>query len=300
MKRRTFMQRASLLAFSASAFGSISWNGKNYVADAATTTDILGPFYRPNSPLRSNIIPAGSNGDILHLSGSIFQKDGTSPMANALIEIWQCDENEYYDNTSEEYKFRGAVRTGQDGTYKFKTIVPVPYEAAPNMWRPAHIHMRVSSADHQDLISQIYFKGDPHLQDDTSSAAPEAKNRILEITRDQNNEHSVRFDIVMKQSFPLDPGAYDKITGLYQLENGKVEFTREDDLLFMKWNGQLREALAYKGDNTFEGGIGYIKAKFDLQPEGESKVSISVSDYDNNDPSKVTTYEGVRFLKYSN
>lgn len=300
MKRRTFIQRTSLLAFSASAFGSISWNGKNYVADSSTTTDILGPFYRPNAPLRSNIIAPGSKGEILHLSGTIFEKNGKVPMQNSLIEIWQCDENEHYDNTSNDYKFRGALKTGKDGNYKFTTVVPVPYEAAPNLWRPAHIHMRVSSKDHQDLISQIYFKGDPYLEDDTSAAAPESRNRILEIKKDQNEENVVLFDIVMRESFPLDPGVYDKITGLYQLEKGKIEFTKEDDLLMLKWNGQLMEALAYKGDNTFEGGIGYIKAKFELLPNGESKVLVSMTDYDSQDPSKRKTFEGTKFLKYGN
>ncbi len=300
MKRRTFVQQASLLAFSASAFGSISWNGKNYVADSPTTTDILGPFYRPNSPMRSNIIPADSKGEVMHLTGKIFEKGGIKPMANALIEIWQCDENQHYDNTSSDYKFRGAMRTNSDGKYHFKTIVPVAYKASPTSWRPAHIHLRISSSDHQDLISQIYFKGDPHLKDDVSSTAPEANNRILEIKKNDGGEKNVVFNIVMRESYAVDPGVFDKITGLYQLDKGIVEFVQEGDLLFVKWNGQLVEGLEYKGDNTFEGGIGYIKAKFTLQEEGGAKVRITMNDYDINDPAKHTTFEGAKFLKYNN
>ena len=80
-------------------------------------------------------------------------------MANALIESWQCDEDEHYDNVSDEYLYRGALRTGKDGKYSFKTIVPVPYKDGEG-WRPSHIHFRISSNDHQDLITQIYFEGD--------------------------------------------------------------------------------------------------------------------------------------------
>jgi protocatechuate 3,4-dioxygenase beta subunit len=99
MKRRTFIKNSTLTAFSVAAFGSIQWNGKSFAGDNVTTTDILGPFYRPGSPMRSNLIPPGSTGEVMHLSGTVFQKDGKTPMADALIEAWQCDEHEHYDNT---------------------------------------------------------------------------------------------------------------------------------------------------------------------------------------------------------
>ena len=300
MKRRSFVKQSGLFAFSMSALGHISWNGKNFEANSPTTTDILGPFYRPNAPMRSNIIPQGSKGELLNLSGSILQKEDQKPISNALIEIWQCDENEHYDNTSDEYLFRGAMKTDKYGKYHFTTIVPVPYKASETMWRPAHIHLRVSSPEHQDLISQIYFKGDPHLQDDTSSASPQASHRILEITKNRKGEHDVKFDIIMQETFPLDPEVFGKVTGLYRMDKGNVEFTQKDDLLFMKQNGQLVEALVYRGNNTFEGGLGYIKAKFELIPNGGAKVRISKGKYDDGNLESRQTMEGARFLKYKN
>lgn len=300
MKRRSFVKQTTLFAFSISALGNISWNGKNFEANSPTTTDILGPFYRPDAPMRSNIIPPGSKGELLNLHGSILQKENQKPISNALIEIWQCDENEHYDNTSDAYLFRGALKTDNKGKYHFTTIVPVPYKATETMWRPAHIHLRISSPEHQDLISQIYFKGDPHLQDDTSSAAPQASHRILEIGNNSKGEHDVKFNVVMQKTYPLDPDVFAKVTGLYEMNKGNVEFTQKDDLLFMKQNGQLVEALVYKGNNTFEGGLGYIKAKFELTPEGGAKVSISRGNYDSGNLDTRQTTEGTRFLKYKN
>ena len=64
------------------------------------------------------------------------------------------------------------------------------------------------------------------------------------------------------------------------MDKGNVEFTQKDDLLFMKQNGQLVEALVYRGNNTFEGGLGYIKAKFELIPNGGAKVRISKGKYE--------------------
>ncbi len=294
MKRREFIKNSSLMAISVSAFGTIQWNGKSFVGDTPTTTDILGPFYRPDAPLRSNIIPSGSKGIPLNLKGTIFQHNGKTPLKNALIEIWQCDENEHYDNTSDGYLFRGAVKTGNNGKYDFKTIVPVAYKANPNneeSWRPAHIHIRVSSDSQQDLITQIYFKGDKYLDKDRSSSAPQAVKRILSINKNASNENVVTFDIVMSKEFPLDAEVYKKITGLYQMDKNIVEFITNDDLLFGKFNGQLIWSLKYIGNNTFEGGIGFPKVSFELLANGSVKATIST---------RTDTYSGEKFLKYSN
>ncbi len=299
MKRRSFVKKSAITAFSVAAFGAINWNGKSFVGDTVTTTDILGPFYRPGSPMRSNLIPVGSTGEVMNLSGTIFQKDGKTPLANTLIEAWQCDEHEKYDNTSDDYHFRGAVKTGSDGKYKFKTMVPIPYNDGGD-WRPAHIHLRVSSADHQDLITQIYFKGDIHIEKDAAATSKDAINRILEIRKNSSNEKEVKFDVVMGKTFPLDDASYRKITGLYKLEKGFAEFNREDDLLFMKLNGHLSEGMVYKGNNTFEGGLGYMKASFEILADGSVKTIISRGDWQSGDMTKTTKQEGIKFLKYGN
>ncbi|SMD42259.1 Protocatechuate 3,4-dioxygenase beta subunit [Aquiflexum balticum DSM 16537] len=294
MKRRTFIKNSSLTALSISAFGSIQWNGKSFVGDTPTTTDILGPFYRPGAPMRSDIIPPDSKGIPMNLTGTIFKEDGKTPLNNVLVEIWQCDENEHYDNTSDGYLFRGAVKSDENGKYAFKTIVPVPYKADPNneaSWRPAHIHMRVSVAEQQDLITQIYFKGDKYNDTDRSASSPQAVNRILEIVKNASGEHSVTFDVVLSKEFPLDEEVYKKITGLYMMGSGNtIEFIKNDDLLFMKRNGQLISSLRYLGNNTFEAGIGFPKVTFELLAKGDTKVAITTQN---------ETYTGEKYLKYN-
>ena len=294
MERRDFIKNSSLIAISVSAFGSISWNGNNYVGDSPTTTDILGPFYRPGAPMRSNIIPPDSKGILLNLSGTIFKEDGKTPLNNAMVEIWQCDENQHYDNTSDDFLCRGATKTSNNGRYDFKTVVPVPYKANPNnedSWRPAHIHMRVSVADQQDLITQIYFKGDKYIDTDTSASAPQAVNRILDISKNAAGENAVIFDVVMNKEFPLEKEVYNKITGLYWMDDdSKIEFIKNDDLLFLKRNGQLTASLKYIGNNTFEGGIGFPKVTFELLEKGETKAIVKL-------PNK--SFSGQKYLKYS-
>ena len=60
MKRRSFIKQTTLTAFSVAVYGSIHWNGKSFEGNDITTTDILGPYYRPGAPMRSNLVPAGS------------------------------------------------------------------------------------------------------------------------------------------------------------------------------------------------------------------------------------------------
>jgi protocatechuate 3,4-dioxygenase beta subunit len=295
IKRRNFVKTGSLAAFSIAAFGTIHWNGTRYVASNPTTTDILGPFYRPGAPVRTNLVPEGSKGTPMKLTGTIFKEDGSTPLEGVSIEAWQCDENQHYDNTSDDYLFRGATKTNKDGNYHFDTIMPVPYEASPDSWRPAHIHLLVSSPDCQDLITQVYFKGDQHLADDSSSASPTAINRILEV-KEYDGKKVVNFDVVMKKHIPLDDAAYAKICGLYQMDRGMVEFYRQDDLLMMKRNGQISEGLVYAGDNTFEGAMDRLKVKFELQPDGSAKSTIQQASFSN--PGNVTTTEGTKYLKY--
>lgn len=294
MQRRTFIKNSSLTVISISAFGGLNWNGKNFEGDTPTTTDILGPFYRPGAPLRSNLRLPGSNGAPIVLKGIIFKEDGKTPVNNAFVEIWHCDEHQVYDNASDDYNYRGAQKTKADGKYAFKSILPVPYKANPSdeaSWRPAHIHMRVSVPGQQDLITQLYFRGGKYVETDTWASAPQAVNRILDVSKNTSGESEIIFNVVMNKEIPLDKTVYKKITGLYSMnDDSKIEFIQNDDLLLIKRNGQLTAGLTYKGNNSFEGGIGFPKVRFELLANGGSKAIVTT---------QTKTYSGEKYLKYN-
>src|SRR4029078_7853053 len=296
MHSSTFIKNSTLTVISVSAFGALNWNGKNFEGDTPTTTDILGPFYRPGAPLRTSLRLSNSNGTPIVLKGKIFREDGKTAINDAFVEIWHCDENQVYDNTSDEYKYRGGQRTKADGKYEFKSILPVPYKAVPDneaSWRPAHIHMRVSVAGQQDLVTQIYFKNCKYVDTDKWASAPQAVNRVLTIGKNNSGESEIVFNVIMSKEIPLDKKVYDKITGLYEVgDNNFIEFIKSDDLLLMKQNGQLWASLKYIGNNTFEGGIGYPKASFELQKDDTVKVVVVT------EIPTLKTYNGIKYLKY--
>jgi len=295
MKRRNFLRDSSLIAFSIGVFGKIKWDGKAFVGEDPTTTDILGPFYRPGAPFRANLVQTGTRGEILHFSGTILGKDGKSPVKNALVEIWHCNEDGVYDNTSDDYIYRSSWKTGDDGKYHFKTILPVPYKAGATLTRPAHIHMRISGTKMQDLVTQVYFKGDKHIAEDMSSSDPRSIHRILDISQNDQKEKVVKFDIVLKEEYTLEPAAYKKITGLYEMSDKTMgEFYQDGDQLFVKVNGQIMEAIDYKVNNSFEGGLGQVKVQFELPGSGGVKAIINYE----GDDRKIITIEGSKILKY--
>ena len=293
MKRRKFIEKSAMLALTVGVFGKIKWDGEKYVGTDPTTTDILGPFYRPGAPFKANLIQPGTKGETLHFSGTVIGKDGKTPVKEALVEIWHCDETGTYDNTSDNYVYRASAKTSADGKYHFTTIMPVPYAAGQTLVRPAHIHMRISAKGVQDLVTQIYFKGDKYIDGDISAKDPTALNRILDMTKNPKNEKVVKFDVYLKKEYILEATAFKKIEGLYEMsDKSMIEFYKDGDQLFAKINGQIMEAMDYKGDNSFAGGINYVKAKFELLNGGGAKVKVSIMD------DKPVEIEGTKLLKY--
>jgi catechol 1,2-dioxygenase len=296
MKRRTFIKDAGTGFVSLALLRGLTPGYVQLPSIAQTTTDILGPFYRPGAPMRSNILPEGFAGETLNVSGTIFRDDGRTPFKDCLVEVWQCDPKQLYDNTSDEFRFRGAQKPA-NGKYHFVTTRPVAYPAEPgsSQLRPAHIHFRISGEKQQDLITQIYLAGDPNIPIDPCASSPDAAGRIVGITKGKNGEGSITFDVVMAKEFIPDDSVFNKLTGLYTMSDRSIlEFYREGDLLFVKWNGQIREGLGYKGDNTFVGGLSHT-ARFELLPNGEVKVKLH---WIRVVPGSEQNLEGVKSFKY--
>jgi len=199
MNRKKFLLLSSLSALSLSTFGSlIKLSDGTYKGDCATTQDILGPFYRPDAPLRSDLRVSGMKGTPIQIGGTVYQEDCVTPLENANVEIWHCDTSGRYDNSSGAYFYRARLLTDQSGQYSFTTILPGKYLNEGQL-RPAHIHFRVTSENSRELVSQVYFKNDPQIKDDPWASLKKASLRILDPVEDQEEGGlKVNFDIYMK------------------------------------------------------------------------------------------------------
>ena len=139
-----------------------------------------GPFYPKVKPDDSDAdltrIANGRNvaaGEVIDVSGRALSVKGHT-LENAVIEIWQADVNGRYfdpkDNagaTARDRNFQGygAVRTRADGMYRFRTIRPAPYDIGIG-FRTPHIHFRIVHPASGELVTQMYFPGDPRNEQD--------------------------------------------------------------------------------------------------------------------------------------
>jgi protocatechuate 3,4-dioxygenase beta subunit len=198
MNRKNFITTSLLTAVSLSTFGKVTQGEDgNFTGDCDTTNDILGPFYRADAPFRSDLMHEGLVGTKITIKGRVFKSDCTTPIHNALVEIWHCDTEGKYDNKSSAFHLRARWKTNEKGEYSFTTILPGKYLNGER-FRPAHIHYRVGALRHNELISQIYFQGDPYIEKDPWAAQKKAVHRILPILPDDiKGGLTVVFDVYL-------------------------------------------------------------------------------------------------------
>ena len=154
---------------------------------------IEGPFYVPGAPSGTGemTLPMRDQeeGEPMVFQGKVTSVDG-SALGGAIVELWHADSAGFYSQFAPglpEWNLRGVVIAADDGSFKFHTIVPAPYQiphdgatgalieaAGWHAWRPAHLHLKVSAPGHQLVTTQLYFPGDPHNEDDIASAVKPA------------------------------------------------------------------------------------------------------------------------------
>jgi protocatechuate 3,4-dioxygenase beta subunit len=105
-----------------------------------TEPDMLGPFYKPNAPMRSSV------GKGYVLQGTVRSSKDCAPVPRATIEFWLVGPDGEYDDAH-----RATIISDAAGSYLFESNLPQPYSG-----RPPHIHIRVSARGFKTLVTQHY------------------------------------------------------------------------------------------------------------------------------------------------
>jgi protocatechuate 3,4-dioxygenase beta subunit len=179
---------------------------------ALTPPQSEGPFYPDKLPLdtdndliilNNGLTPAV--GEITHLSGRVLDAQG-QPIRNALVEIWQADNNGVYLHTQDVHAKRdanfqgfGRFLTGTAGEYYFRTIKPMLYPG-----RTRHIHVAVKMKGREKWTTQLYVKGEPTNDKDgiyrslkTAAARDALTVDFAPIKDSKTGELAAKFDLVM-------------------------------------------------------------------------------------------------------
>jgi catechol 1,2-dioxygenase len=162
--------------------------------DGGTPRTIEGPLYVAGAPLRDAVskidLDADEDAGPLVIHGTVTGLDG-KPIAGAVVECWHANSKGFYSHfdptgAQTDFNLRGAVKTGADGQYEFRTLMPVGYGCPPHGAtqqlldglgrhgsRPAHVHFFVTSDQHRKLTTQFNIEGDPLIWDDFAYATRE-------------------------------------------------------------------------------------------------------------------------------
>jgi maleylacetate reductase len=148
----------------------------------ATESTVVGPFFTddaPEVPLGGDIAGA-AKGRPCYVSGTV-RGTGGEPVPGARIEVWESDEDGFYDVQYPDGRTggRGWLRSAADGDYRFWSVRPAPYPipddgpvgdlltaAGRGPMRPAHLHFKVEAPGYRTLITHIFVAGDPYLDRD--------------------------------------------------------------------------------------------------------------------------------------
>jgi hydroxyquinol 1,2-dioxygenase len=180
----------------------------------ATQSTVFGPFFVEGSPevQLGDDISNGAPGQPCLVSGRVLNTKG-EPIAGALVETWQADEDGFYDvqKDLDGPQNRAHLTTDADGNYRFWAVKPVAYpipddgpvgellragERGP--MRPAHIHFMVTAPGYARLITHVFANGDPYL--DTDAVFGVKQSLIADFTEHQDDGktyYSVEYDLVL-------------------------------------------------------------------------------------------------------
>ncbi|HXE96680.1 MAG TPA: dioxygenase [Dongiaceae bacterium] len=177
---------------------------------------LVGPFFRADAPVRErgdSIASDDTAGARVRISGKVFDFENKAPIKGAFLDTWQAATNGFYENQDEnqpDYNLRGRFRTDETGTFEFVALMPTAYpvptdgpvgellraaKRPPD--RPAHIHFIVSAPGYETLVTQVFVKGDPIIEDDAVFTA--SRNMVGDFRKEGDN-------FLLAYDFPLKPG----------------------------------------------------------------------------------------------
>ncbi|MBO0756303.1 MAG: catechol 1,2-dioxygenase [Bradyrhizobiaceae bacterium] len=199
-------------------------NGNN--GQTETTANLLGPFWRMNSPHTENgdsIVRSPTPGPALFVNAWIKDQSGR-PIEGAVIDVWHSSPEGFYENqdpVQADMNLRGKFTTDKDGHFGFRSVKPAGYpipidgpvgdllraQGRHNM-RPAHLHFLIYKPGFKTLVSQVYVPDDRNIETDVQFGVTRA---LLGKYILHDNEPAPAPDVngpwySLDQTFVMEPG----------------------------------------------------------------------------------------------
>ena len=149
----------------------------NHAAEGEVTeSTVLGPFFVAGSPEiePGGDIAFGAPGEPCWVEGSVRDVDG-KPVAGALLEVWEADDDGFYDVQYADARTsaRGHLVADGEGGFRFWALTPTPYPipadgpvgrllaaTGRSPMRAPHLHFMVSAPGFRTLVTHIFVAGE--------------------------------------------------------------------------------------------------------------------------------------------
>ena len=130
-----------------------------------TQSQFEGPYYPTVSiPITQYLLAQDAPADAgvpMWLAGRVLNVNG-QPLPGVQVQLWQADHAGLYrhpkapstEKVHPAFAGFAAQTTDDEGQYRFRTIVPVPYTG-----RVPHIHAKLIYKGQNILVTQIYLRG---------------------------------------------------------------------------------------------------------------------------------------------
>jgi protocatechuate 3,4-dioxygenase beta subunit len=161
-------------------------------AQGVTASTVLGPFHLAASPRRD----LGDSIDLVGvkrpcvITGQVRNTLGV-PLTGAQVDVWQGDENGFYDvqqpGEQPSGNGRGLFTADGEGRFWFRTVVPSHYPVPTDgpvgemlratrreTFRPAHIHFLVRAPEHHPVTTHFFVEGSRYLDSDAVFAVKQS------------------------------------------------------------------------------------------------------------------------------
>ena len=190
-----------------------------------TTANLLGPFWRMNSPRTENgssIVRSPTPGPVLFVNAMVQDQKG-KPIEGAEVDVWHSSSEGFYeqqDPMQAPMNLRGKFMTDAQGHFRFRSVKPAGYPipidgpvgdlvraTGRHHYRPAHLHFLICKPGFKTLISQIYVNDDDKLETDVQFGVTHAvignfvRNKGVAPAADVTGEW-----YSLDQTFVMEPG----------------------------------------------------------------------------------------------
>ncbi|MFJ9348287.1 dioxygenase [Streptomyces sp. NPDC101237] len=190
----------------------------------ATEATVFGPFFVEDSPeiAQGGDLAFGAAGEPCWVEGTVTD-DAGAPVAGARIEVWEADEDGFYDTQygDDRTAARAHLFSDSEGRYRFWGLTPTPYPiphdgpvggllaaTGRSPMRASHLHFMVSAPARRTLVTHIFVRGDELLDRDSVFGVKESlvKDFVTQPARTptpdgrdlgERSWSRVRFDIVL-------------------------------------------------------------------------------------------------------